>query len=423
MLPVLPPQRIPREIWVLIAAAFVIAVGFGIITPVLPQFATSFGVGVAAASVVVSAFAFFRLIFAPAGGKLVDKLGERPVYLTGLLIVAVSTGATAFAQNYVQLVTFRALGGIGSTMFTVSVMALLVRLAPPAIRGKVSSAYATAFLLGSVGGPLIGGALGGYGLRVPFMVYAVALLIAAAVVAVFLPSASLRPPEGSVPKPPMTIREAWSHSAFRAVMASGFANGWSNIGVRIALIPLFVAAVISEDPWIAGAALAIYAVGNALALTVSGRLADTIGRKPLVLTGLVVGGLATLVLGFMTSLTWILATSFVAGMGSGTLNPGQQATIADVIGNDRSGGKVLATYSMAMDIGAIGGPVLAGLVADLWGFEGAFAMTGVILLLAAVAWAPAGETKPQHDDHPAPSATLDDELRPPPREELPGLPD
>ena len=89
------PARIPREIWVLIAAAFVIAIGFGLITPVLPQYAQSFGVGATASSIVVSAFAFFRLVFAPGGGKLIAALGERPVYLIGLVIVALSTGATA----------------------------------------------------------------------------------------------------------------------------------------------------------------------------------------------------------------------------------------------------------------------------------------------------------------------------------------
>ena len=57
--------RIPREIWVLVASAFVIALGFGLITPVLPQFAQSFGVGATASAIVVSVFAFFRLVFAP----------------------------------------------------------------------------------------------------------------------------------------------------------------------------------------------------------------------------------------------------------------------------------------------------------------------------------------------------------------------
>ena len=220
-----PRARIPREIWVLIAAAFVIALGFGLITPVLPQFAQSFGVGATASSVVVSAFAFFRLVFAPGGGRLVARLGERPVYLTGLVIVAISTGATAFAQTYWQLLVFRSLGGIGSTMFTVSAVALIVRLAPPSIRARVSSAYASAFLLGGIGGPVVGGLLGNLGLRVPFVVYAVALLIAAAIVAVFLRGASLRPVEGAPVLPVLTARQGWQDSAYRASVFSGFAMG------------------------------------------------------------------------------------------------------------------------------------------------------------------------------------------------------
>lgn len=63
--------RIPSEIWILVGASFVIAVGFGLISPVLPGFAQTFDVGTTAAATVVSAFAFFRLVFAPAGGALV----------------------------------------------------------------------------------------------------------------------------------------------------------------------------------------------------------------------------------------------------------------------------------------------------------------------------------------------------------------
>lgn len=395
--------RIPREIWVLIGAAFIIAVGFGLITPVLPQFARSFDVGVTAASIVVSAFAFFRLVFAPVGGRLVSALGERPVYLTGLVIVALSTGATAFAQSYGQLLVFRALGGIGSTMFTVSSAALIIRLAPPRIRGRVSSVFASSFLLGGVVGPLVGGLLGGFGLRVPFIVYAVALLLAAGVVATFLSGARMRELRAAGAAPAMTFREALGHSAFRSAMVSGFANGWSNFGVRMAIIPLFVAAVLLGTPHeertaqLAGFALATFAAGNALALTFSGRLADAVGRKPPVMAGLVVSGVATVALGFVTDIRLILALCVVAGMGAGVLNPAQQATVADVVGNERSGGSVLAGFQMAMDTGTIIGPVLVGVLIDSLGYREGFIATGVILLLAALAWIPARETLPAHE--------------------------
>ena len=120
--------RLPREIRVLAAAAFVIAIGYGLVAPALPTFARSFDVGVTAASAVISAFALFRLVFAPVSGRLVSRLGELRTYLLGLGIVAVSTGACAFAAEYWQLLVFRSLGGIGSTMFTVSSVSMLMRL-------------------------------------------------------------------------------------------------------------------------------------------------------------------------------------------------------------------------------------------------------------------------------------------------------
>ena len=376
----------------LIIAAFVIALGYGLVSPVLPQFAKSFDVGVAASSVIVSAFAFTRLLFAPAGGALITRLGERPVYVTGLLIVAASTGACAFAQDYWQLLIFRGLGGIGSTMFTVSAMGLIIRLAPPSIRGRVSSAYASAFLLGSIGGPVLGGLLARFGLRVPFLVYAVALVIAAAVVFFRLKDASLRAKESKQAQVPMSFRDAFGDSAYRAALASSFANGWSSIGVRVALIPLFAASVLGAGPAIAGIALAVFAAGNAATLLVSGRLADTVGRRPLILSGLVINGIATGALGFTNSVWLFLVVSVIAGAGSGLVNPAQQATVADVIGNDRSGGKVLAAFQMTADAGAIAGPILAGLLADHLSFAWAFGLTGVIALLAFIVWLGGRET-------------------------------
>jgi MFS family permease len=390
------PIRIPREIWVLVAAAFVIAVGFGLITPVLPQFATSFGVGATAASVVVSMFAFFRLLFAPVSGRLVGRLGERPIYIAGLLVVAISTGATAFADSYWQLLVFRGLGGIGSTMFTVSAVALIVRLAPVTIRGRVASAYGSAFLLGGVAGPVLGGALGGLGLRVPFLVYAGALVLAAAVVAVFISGASLRPAPDAPVLPPVTAREAWSDSAYRACVVSGFANGWANFGVRNAILPLFATAVVGPEPWVAGVALAIFAGGNAIGLTYAGRMSDRLGRRPFVLGGLLVSGAATAVTGLSGTLIALAVVSVVAGVGAGTLNPAQQATMADVIGRDRNGGPALAAFQMSMDTGTIIGPIVAGLLIDHGSYPLAFGCTGLVTLLAMLPWLRARETLPQH---------------------------
>ena len=384
---------IPQQVWVLVAAAFAIALGFGLITPVLPAYARSFDVGVAAASVVVSAFAFFRLVFAPAGGSLVARLGERPVYLAGLVIVALSSFATAIASSYTELLIYRGLGGLGSTMFTVSAMSLLVRLSPPAIRGRVASAYGSAFLIGGMIGPVLGGFLAELGYRVPFVLYGVAILAAAAMVAWFLRGARLRPAAKGDEAPPMPFREAVGSSTYRAALASGFANGWANFGVRVAILPQFAVAV-HDATWVAGAALAVSAVGTAGALQVASRYTDSWGRRPMVLVGLAVTAVGLGLIGLSSNLVVLLALCAVSGVGAGLVNPAQQAAVADVVGQDRSGGKVLASFQMFQDGGAILGPVLIGVVADQLGWVEAFAVTAVSSVLAIGPWLGAEETAP-----------------------------
>lgn len=392
------PARVPvpRSIWVLVAAAFVIAIGYGLIAPVLPAYAESFDVGVTAATIIVSAFAFFRLLFAPASGKLVSKLGERPVYLIGLFIVAVSTGACALADSYWQLLVFRSLGGIGSTMFTVSAMGLLVRLADPRARGRISGLYASAFLIGNMFGPILGGVLSDFlGMRVPFLIYAAALLVAMAVVWTMLRDAHpVAVGRDGAEHPPMRLREAWRDSAYRAALGSSFANGWASFGVRVSVVPLFVVAL-GGSTLLVGIAMAVFAVGNTLALFPAGRLADQRGRKPLVIAGLAVAGGGTIWLGFVADNVTLLLACLIAGAGTGLLNAPQQAAVADIIGSHRRGGPVLATFQMVSDVGAIIGPILAGLLVEHLSYRAAFAFTGIILLLALLPWLRAQETLPK----------------------------
>lgn len=380
-----PRPAIPRDVWVLVVAAFAIAIGFGLVSPVLPQFAASFGVGATAASIIVSAFALTRLVLAPSAGGLVNRLGERPVYVVGVLTVAVFTGACAFAGSYWQLLLFRGLAGLGSTMFTISSSGLIVRLAPPEARGRVSGLYASSFLLGSIAGPLVGGLLAGFGLRVPFLVYAGTLVVAASIVGVLLG----RGP-GAVPRtalPPLRLAEALEVPPYRAALVSNFANGWATLGIRMALVPLFAAQALSAAPAAAGLALALFALGTAGALTFSGRLADTWGRRPLALSGLATAAAATGVMGLSPDEPVLFALSAIAGFGSGLLSPALQATVADTIGRERSGGAPLAVFQMVSDVGSIVGPLLAGILADRVGYGWAFASSGACLLLAMPVWA------------------------------------
>ncbi|WP_424183803.1 MFS transporter [Actinokineospora sp. G85] len=384
-------SRLPREVWVLIAANVVIAVGFGLVAPALPAFARSFDISVTAASVVISAFAVTRLLFAPAAGRLVTRMGERGVYLCGLLIVALGTGACAFATTYWHLVALRAAAGTGSAMFTVSAIALLIRLTPDGLRGRASGLWAASFLLGSVAGPALGGGLLGISVRAPFLVYAVALVAATVLVWALLrrsPSVGVLDVDAA---PALPLRAALRISGYRAALVSSFANGWAVFGVRMSLLPLFVVEALRQDGVFAGTALSVFAAGNVVMLLVSGRLSDRIGRKPLLLVGLVVSGLATIWTGWADGVPEFLVATIVAGLGTGLLTPPQQAAVADVVGRAR-GGQVLAVSQMTVDVGAIIGPLAAGVLADRFSYGVAFTVTGGLLLVGALVWGFARET-------------------------------
>jgi MFS family permease len=63
----------PREVFVLTAVAFAVAIGFGVVAPAIPLFAKQFDVSNTAAGAVISAFAFMRLVSALGSGRLVDR--------------------------------------------------------------------------------------------------------------------------------------------------------------------------------------------------------------------------------------------------------------------------------------------------------------------------------------------------------------
>jgi MFS transporter, DHA1 family, tetracycline resistance protein len=386
-------ERLPREIWVLVGTSFLIAIGYGLVAPILPVFVRSFDVGITAASLVISVFALVRLLFAPASGRIVSRFGEVPTFTIGLSVVALSTGACAFAGNYWQLLVLRGLGGIGSTMFTVSALSLLIRLAPVRMRGRASGMWATGFLLGNVIGPLVGGGLGAVSLRAPFLVYAAVLVVVVCIALLLLRGRDGEgAQQGAAAEPPARFGTALAHPTYRAALAASFANGWAVLGVRVALVPLFVVEAMGQPEAWGGIALAVFAVGNAATLLLAGRLADRRGRRPPALAGLAVSAAATGVLGFLTDPALFLAASLLAGLGSGLINPSMNAAVADVIGSRARGGTVLAGFQMAADLGAIIGPVLAGALAEVAGFPAAFAVSGAVAFVALGFWLRAPET-------------------------------
>lgn len=128
-----------------------------------------------------------------------------------------------------------------------------------------------------------------FSFAVPFIIYAIGLVIAAAVTGVFLRSAG-QTTAGNSTGEPVTVREALRHGAYRA--------------------------------------------------------ADRIGRKPVTVVGLTLAAIGTIGFGLSDSVVVFIVATAVAGIGSGMLNPAQTAAVADIIGNKSSGGPALAGFQL-----------------------------------------------------------------------------
>ncbi|MCY7288218.1 MAG: MFS transporter, partial [Cryobacterium sp.] len=170
--------RLSREVYVLGVIAFFVMVGFGVVVPVLPVYVRSFGVGYLEIGAVVSAFALMRFVSSPFTGRMIDWAGERVILASGIGIVAVSSGLVGVAQNYPQLLLLRGAGGVGSAMFSVAAMTLLLGSTAPGIRARAIGFYQGGFLLGGMAGPALGGLLATISLTAPFFFYAATLAVA-----------------------------------------------------------------------------------------------------------------------------------------------------------------------------------------------------------------------------------------------------
>jgi len=385
-----PANGLPREVRVLVVVAFFVALGFGIVAPALPLFARDFGVGTAAAAGVVSAFAFLRILFAFPTGRLINSLGERLVLGTGIAIVAVSSLLAGLAQSYWQLLVLRGAGGVGSAMFSISATSLLVRMVPTSQRARAVGLWQGGFLLGGIAGPGLGGVVTSVSIRLPFFLYAGTLAVAGSVAIVALRHTPLADKSAAAGQPHTTLRTALRHPAYRAALATVFADSWASMGVRAALIPLYVQEALHRSVVWTGIGFWCVAGVNGLVLLPAGRFADRVGRKPVLVAGCAIAGSAFVLLALSSSLPTFLVAMAILGFGSGLLDVAPAAVVGDIV--EGRSGPVFAAYSMSGDIANVVGPVTTGALAES-SYGGAFALTAGILGLATAAGAVMPETR------------------------------
>ena len=378
-----PFKDLPREVSILVAASFFVAVGFGIVLPAIPVFAKSFGVNNAAIGLMVSAFAITRFASGLISGTLVDKFGERAVFSSGVFMVALFTFLAGLSQSYEQLLFFRAAGGLGSSMFSVAAGSVIMRSVDDANRGRAQSVYQGSFLLGGIAGPAIGGLLSVISLRAPFFVYSGMLICSGTVAHFFLKGDKIGKVDKSVDTSDhTTVREALTMKPYRIALVLAFIGSWVFFGLRASILPIFVTEELNSTTAVVGYGLALSAVIQGLILLRAGRYSDEKGRRAASIIGAQVVLLGVLLLTFSVHVWMFLLSMAVLGFGGAFISITPASIVGDVIKG--KGGRVIAIFQMAGDAGMMVGPIIIGAVSDLFSYRAAFGMSAAIFIIALV---------------------------------------
>ncbi len=382
---------------ILFATVFFDLLGFGIVIPFLPMYATRLGVGAGAIGLLLSAYSIMQFIFAPVLGRLSDRIGRRPIIMLGLLGSSLSYLIYGFTDSFAGLLISRAVhGACAATISTAQ--AYVADTTEESKRAHAMGMIGAAFGLGFVLGPAVGGLLGAVSLRTP-------VLFAAALTFTNLIFAAVWLPESHHP-------QALAQDAAPDARAGARAGSrWSldlprRLGRHRALAPLFVVAFLltfAIAALEATFALTVPAVYGYAAAGVGGLLAfaglaQAIAQGYLVgklvpRTGeaaLVVAGAASLAIGLAPLGSWSshvalygMLILIASGYGIGT------TAVATLISR-RTGrelqGEALGLNQSVLSLARVIGPIAGGLVYQAMGpaapYFGGAAVAAVAMVLA-----------------------------------------
>ena len=408
---------------VALVIAVVVALGFGLVVPVLPLFVRAFDVGLFAVTGVVAAFAGVRLLSSIYTGVLADRIGSGRAVGWGAIIVAFASVGVALAPNYWTVLVVRGLGGFGSALFFNALLTQVVRVVPSDMRGRAVGALQGAFLLGIAFGPSVGGVLAEpLGLRWPFVIYGGFCAAAGLVALRFLIDPGTQPvadepelapsvenegipaaakPQGLAATIAAT-REFCSDRAFVAALIMMAASRWAVTGVRFSLVPVFGQEVVGASTAVVGYALTLAAVTHLIVLWPAGRIADTLGRKTLGAPAYFLFAIIAAGIGFAVSVPAFIVVMALYGIGTGLTSVTPAAVVADIVPVQRSGVGI-GVLNTAGDLGSVLGPLVSGWLAQQFGYAWGFGASAALLAIGGIAALGMRETLPSRAV-PAPSS-------------------
>ncbi|WP_277208690.1 MFS transporter [Isoptericola croceus] len=177
------------------------------------------------------------------------------------------------------------------------------------------------------------------------------------------------------------------------------------VGVSILALPLYVTGPVGAGTAGAGLAFGAFAITALILRPLAGRLADTIGRRPLLLCGALLCAVGMVATAHVESLALVVGIRLLAGVGEAAFFVAGFAALVDIAPPKRLG-EALSYNSLGLYLGITGGPLLGGLLIAVWGFTGAWYGAAVLALVAAAVVLTIGETRDPAAADAEPSALI-----------------
>jgi MFS family permease len=363
-------------------AVFMSSLGLGLLSPILPVYVDQFAASSTVLGIVFGAYSASRTLFMPPVGYLSDRMGRRGFIITGLLLFTLVSPLYAVADGVAQLILVRFLQGMAAAMLMPVAMSYIGELAPEGKEGFLMGTFTSAFFAGLGFGPLIGGFLRDrYSMEAAFYGMGALSLLALIVTAVTLP------PDGSA----SGQREDKEHGGtgemlsltprlsallfFRFTRALGIGFVW-------VLMPLYAVIELHITSFQVGILLSVNTFVTTFLQSPLGHLSDRMGHLRSITLGSIIAALAVSAISWAPGYRELVLISLVLGLAGALIVPSGSA-LAVELGRSEGMGRIMGLYSTSLSLGTMAGPVLGGVITDLWNIRSVFPIGGV---LGVVGW-------------------------------------